>query len=226
MKTLIVSFLFQNNEQGLPFFLESIKKMEPCPSKILVFDFTADKKFFELKLDLPIQVEKKTIDKDFSSQLAGLRNQALALSKKQDFGAVFFVQPNIFPPSDVLARLEYSNKDIIAPVFFIEQKQIVFSNAIKIIDENKKKFEPLLFSDFLPSGEKKVDSVSLQAVFLKKSFFEKVEFLAFNDAVDEMFFLAKKARDQNKEIFVDSSIVCAKLSQTQLFSNYYFSVQK
>lgn len=227
MKVLLASMLFQQIEQALPFFFQYVEEMNPKPDKAILFNFAPEQKFDAEKIKHIFHVEKKQIEKDFAKQLCETRNNVLQLALKEGFDAVIFLQPNIFPPPDLISRLAQAKKEIIAPAFFFTHDNMVFSNTVTIYAEkDNHKITPLLFYDLLPSGVKKVDSVSMQAVFLAKSFFEKLEFAPSKDQVEEMLFLAEKAKECGKEIFVDSSTVCARLSQTQLFSHYYFKAQK
>lgn len=227
MKILMASMLFQQIEQALPFFLEYLQKINPLPAKIILLDFRLEQKFMPQKPPKLFVVEKKTIEKDFGSQLALLRNNAFEMAKTEGFDAVLFLQPNLFPPQDLIERLAQSGKEIIAPAFFTTEQNVVFSNAVKIENENNlPKVTPWLFGELLPSGLKKVDSVSLQAIFFKKNAFNVLSFGQPPDGVQEMVFLQKKAKELGFEIFLDSSIVCAKLSQQMLFSHHYFAAQK
>lgn len=210
MKVLLVSMFFQQFEQALPFFFEHLEKLNPKPEKMIFFDFLAEQKFSTTNIGRNIVVEKKVFEKDFPKQLADLRNSALETARKEKFDAVLFIQPNIFPPVDLLSEFEKNKKEILAPAFFTTEQGMVFSNAVKIADQD---IQPLVFNEFLPSGVKKVDSVSLQAFFLSGKALEKISFEAVNDSVAEMILLANKAKEAGLEIFVDSSTVCAKLSQ-------------
>lgn len=222
MRVLLVSMFFQKFEQALPFFFEHIEVMNHRPEKMIFFDFLPEQKFSIQTLGKNVFVEKKVFEQDFAKQLSGLRNSALETARKEQFDAVLFLQPNIFPPPDLIEALEKTGKHIIAPAFFTSEQGTVFSNAVKITGQG---IQHVLFNGLLPSGVKKVDSVSLQVLFLSGRALEKISFDPVQDSVSEMLSLARKAQELGMEIFLDSSTVCGKLSQLQLVSHYYFKAQ-
>lgn len=224
MKTLLASFLFQQHEQAMPFFTDYINAMSPKPERLLLFDFTKDKKFSKGAFEIPCEHEKLEVEKDFTTQLCRLRNSVFARAKNEGFDAVLFLSPNIFPPSDLLARLQAHRKEIIAPAFFTEANGAVFSNALKLPVQGEP--TPFLFEEFLPSSVKKVDSVLFSAVLFSKKFFEQASFEPAQDALKEAVILAAQAKQLGLEIFIDSTTVCARLSQKQLFSHHYFAAQE
>lgn len=222
MRVLLVSMFFRPLEQALPFFFEHLEALNPQPEKTVFFDFLPEQKFSLQALGKNVFVEKKVFEKDFPKQLSELRNFALETARKEKFDAVLFLQPNLFPPQDLIEALEKTRKEIIAPAFFTPEQSLVFSNAVKI---NGQGIEPILFNGLLPSGVKKVDSVSLQALFVTGPALEKISFEPVEDSVSEMLLLARKAQGLGTGIFLDSSTVCGRLSQLQLFSHYYFKAQ-
>ncbi|GEM_PF-2957281 len=227
MKTLLASALFGQIEQAFPFFLEYIEALKPSPDKIVLLDLALEQKLKKHLVDKKIEIRREKLETDFSLQLSGFRNSIIATAKKENFDAVIFLQPNIFPPSDLLSRLFASKKEIIAPAFFIPQNNGVFSNAVKIIEkEDEKEMNPFRFEELLPGGIKKAGSVMLSAVFFSKNAFEKLVFEPAKDSIEELLFLADWAQKEGLEIFIDSSTVCSVLSQKQLFAAYYSKAQK
>jgi len=61
---------------------------------------------------------------------------------------------------------------------------------------------------------------------LRKSVFDSLKFEPVKTPLEEMTLFAEQIKKQKKEIFIDSSTVCSKLSPTQLVSYYYFKAQK
>ncbi len=225
MKVLLSTMFFQELEQAIPFFLQSLEELNPSFDKAIIFDFRLDQKLIEKNLPKNIAMQKVSLEKDFPKQLASLRNNVILQAKKEGFDAVLFLSSHIFPPKDLLGRLLATEKEIIAPVFFTIQNDFCISNAAKIVNENNEdKIEPFFFEELIPSGIKKVETVVLHSILLRKSVFEKLEFMEFKDSAQEMLFLAKEAKNLGKEVFVDSSVVCARFSQNQVVASYYFSV--
>ncbi len=228
MNVLAASIYFSEIQQAWPMFAESINCMSPSPKKTVVFDLFEQRKLDQSLVEGLIEIRHILREKNLMAQVTGFRNQTLLEAKKESFDAVFFIQPNIFAPPDVLQRLFDSGKDAIAPAFYSNYNGVIHSNAMKKTRQGlneKANLDMVLFGELLPSGIKEVFGVSLETVFLRKPVFEKIKFLETETALLEMIAFHEQLQKLGKGIFIDSGTVCSKLGPTQLMSYYYFKAQ-
>lgn len=229
MNILIASIYFEEVQQAYPIFVDHIKKLNPAPKKIVLFDLFDQRKLDQSLVQGLIEIRAQQREKNLMQQVTKIRNQTISEAKEKNFEAVLFLQPNIFPPTDILQRLYESNHDVIAPAFFSNHNGVIFSNALKKARQGKdlkSSLDMMAFNDLIPSGIKEVFGVSLEAIFLNKSVFGSVEFSDINTALEEMISFKEQLEKAGKKIYLDSATVCAKLSPLQLMSYYYFKAQK
>ena len=223
MKVLIASVYFAEIQQCLPIFVESINALNPKPEKTVLFDLFGELWSEAMPLLKGLEVRRIGKKENLLQQFSEIRNSVLKEAEKENYDAVLFLQPNIFPPTDILSRLSNSGKEVIAPAFFKSLGGIPYSNALKNVGKSKPERVP--FEELLPSGIKKAEAASLEAIFLRKGAFNKIEFKSPESPLQEMIGFAQQVKNLNEEIFVDSSTVCSKLSPMQLMSHYYFKAQ-
>ena len=228
LNILIASVYFGEIQQAWPMFAESIKNLDPVPKKTVVFDLVEQRELDQPLVEGLIEIRHATREKDLMAQVTSFRNQILLEAKNENFDAVFFIQPNIFAPPDVLQRLFDSGKECIAPAFYSNYSGVIHSNAMKKTRQGlneKANLDMVLFDELLPSGIKEVFGVSLETVFLRKPVFGKIEFPQTETALSEMIAFHEQIKKLGKKIFIDSGTVCSKLGPTQLMSYYYFKAQ-
>ncbi len=226
---IVASIYFEEVQQAYPIFVEHLKNLSPAPKKIVLFDLFEQRKLDQSLVEGLIEIRAEPREKNLMAQVTKIRNEILKEAEKENFDAILFLQPNIFPPADTLQRLNESGKDAIAPAFFSNHNMVVFSNALKKVREGKNEksnLDMLLFDELVPSGVREVFGVSLEAIFLKKSAFESLEFKSTETALEEMLAFREQLQNAGKKIFIDSSTVCSKLNPMQLMSYYYFKAQK
>lgn len=146
------------------------------------------------------------------------RNKCVEAFLKTDCDVLWFLDDDQIPLEDIYELLD-KDFDIIAPLTYIYQEHNLIPNLF-MIDDNKKRIKK--DTDI---GLEKVDACGMGCVFIKRDVFEKIQkpyfkFLTNDEhnlvTESETFYFFNKCKQQDINVFVDTSRNCGHIKNFNL----------
>lgn len=135
---------------------------------------------------------------------------------QKDYDYMLHLESDVFPPTDIIERLLWNNKDVCGAVYYTDEganRKAVLQRIVELSDNKDDivsiNFEPTEDIGFMDGAVKQVGHVGLGCVLIKKEVLKKIQFRHDPEypkhSADSFF--ANDLYDLNIPIFADTSLV-------------------